>query len=355
MNRQDTPRFVLRDLTLPARLVIAVFLICVGLGYASALVNLHFQGASAGKLLPDADETANLYYGLPGASMLERLIVTDESKPFSAGGTMRQAFTSESRGWKGAVSKRAREKKISKAQAEEDLRKERDGEMLVLVDWIRAGLNKTALEKNDYPLPRALAGHPITAEFVEKKPDGTATVRVGALFAERCARCHNEHASGLGAGYPLQTWEQIHDYAVPETSGVGMSLKKLAMTTHTHLLSLGMLFALTGVIFAFSSYPCWLRGLLAPLPLLAQIADISLMWLGRTDPMYGRLVVIAGAVVACGLGLQILLTLLNLFGRAGKLVIILLLLAAGAAGVTLKQQVIDPYLASEGKSAATAD
>ena len=43
-------RLTLRALPLAARLVLAVFLIAVGLGYGSALVQLHFQHASPGQL-----------------------------------------------------------------------------------------------------------------------------------------------------------------------------------------------------------------------------------------------------------------------------------------------------------------
>src|SRR5262245_40016052 len=43
-SMSDTsPRFVLRNLTLAPRLVIAIFLVSVGVGYFSALVQLHFQ------------------------------------------------------------------------------------------------------------------------------------------------------------------------------------------------------------------------------------------------------------------------------------------------------------------------
>jgi len=355
MNTSCTHRFVLRDLPLPPRLVIAAFLLSVGLGYVSALVNLHFQGASAGNLFPSADETADFYHGRPGTSSLERLMVTDEAKPFSGSGTMRHAFTSMSAGWKGAISRRAREKGLTRAQAEEELRKERDGEMLVLVDWIRTGASKAAFEGNNYPLADALIKHPFTAEYVEKKPDGTASVRVGALFAERCTRCHNEHATNVGARYALQTWDQIHDYCEPESQGGGMSLRKLALTTHTHLLSLAMLFALTGGVVAFTSYPSWVRGSLGLLPLVAQVVDISLMWLARADPAYGRLVVIAGAVVASGLALQILLSLFDLFGRGGKLLLILLIVATCLGGIVIKEEVVDPYLAREARGAAAAD
>jgi hypothetical protein len=341
------PRFVLRDLSLPPRLVIAALLVSVGVGYFSALVNLHFEHAPAGKLLPGAEETAAIYHGHPGMSQLERLVATDESKPFSGSGTMRQAFTSESAGWRGAINARKREKGLTRPEAEAQLRTERDGEVLALVDWIRNGARKETFEGNNHPLPASLSQHPLTAEFVERKADGTATVRVGALFAERCTRCHNAHASGAGARFALQTWDEVHDYCEPETGPTGMSLRKLAQTTHTHLLGLAVVYGLTGLVFAFTSYPGWVRGLIGPLPLVAQLADIGCWWLARLDPAFGPAIMVLGAVVATGVGLQIVLGLLNLFGRREQVVLILLFVAACLGAFVLKEQVVDPYLARE--------
>src|SRR5205807_2603605 len=56
-------RFVLRDLPLDARLVLAAFLFSVGIGYFSALVQLHFQAASPGQILPGPKESGAIYHG----------------------------------------------------------------------------------------------------------------------------------------------------------------------------------------------------------------------------------------------------------------------------------------------------
>src|SRR6266446_2492340 len=80
---EEARPFLLRDLRLAARVVIAAYLVTVGIGYISALVQLHFQNASPGRLLPNADDAAASYYGQAQLSQLERLLTTDESKPFN--------------------------------------------------------------------------------------------------------------------------------------------------------------------------------------------------------------------------------------------------------------------------------
>ena len=348
-------RFSLRDLPLATRLVIAAFLVSVGIGYFAALIQLHFQHASPGKLLPDAEDTANAYHGRTGMSQLERLLVSDENKPFNGSGSMRQTFTIKSAGWKTAIKRRARDKGIAVAVAEEQLRSERDGERLAVLDWIRTGASRRAFEENNHVLSANLVRHPITSEFAEAASEGSVRVKVGAIFEERRARCHREDG-GAGAGrVPLETWEQVHDYCEVDLTGGGASLKKLAQSSHIHLLGFAMLYGLTGLIVSLTSYPGWLRLLLAPLPLVVQLGDISMWWLARLDPDFARAIIVSGAIVATGLFLQITLSLFNLFGRTGKVMLVILLLSACLGGYVIKERVIDPYMAKESVGATAPE
>jgi hypothetical protein len=348
-------RFTLRTLPLAVRLVLAVFLLSVGAGYCAALLQLHFQHASPGKLLPGPDDAVRAYHGGSGLSQLERLLMTEEGKPFNGSGTMRAAFTAKSGGWKAAVSRRAKKGHIDLNQAEAELRSEREGERLALLDWVRAGAEQKAFADNSYAVSADLASHPITGEFVEEGADGKLRVKIASIFETRCARCHDEGKSSQAAQFPLGTWEQIHDYCEVETAGGGMSLKKLAQSTHVHLFGFTLLYSLTGLILACSSYPTWLKCVLAPFPLLAQFADVGCWWLARVDPFYAQMIVVTGGLVALGLSLQIVLSLFNLFGRTGKVVLLVLFLALAVGGYEAKVQLIDPYLAKEKINATELD
>src|SRR5262249_58447382 len=96
-----------------------------------------------------------------------------------------------------------------------------------------------------------------------------------------------------------------------------------------------LLWAATGLIFAFTSYPGIVRGTLAPLVLVAQVADVACWWLARLDPPAGAYFAIAilgtGAVVGVGLALQIVLRLCNMYGPHGKAGVVLLFLAGAVA------------------------
>jgi hypothetical protein len=348
MNAIEPPPRLFRidDLPLVPRLVIAAFLISVGIGYFSALVQLHFQAASPGKLLPDMDDAARIYNGDPhGKSQLERVLTEPENLPFNGSGTMRPAFTSRSVGWKGAINRKAREKKADLRQAEKDVRAERDGERLGLVEWVRAGAPAKAYEDDSFPLPESLKDHPLTDKFKGEDENHRPTLLVRSVLHDRCAHCHSE--SGRVSDAPLDSYEDVKAYCEVETHGHGMSLTKLAQTTHVHLLGFAMLYGLTGFIFAFTRYPGWLRFLIAPLPLLAQVVDISCWWLARYDPAFAHTITITGGIVAAGLFLHIVLGLFGLFRWRGWIVLLLLFGLAGFGGYLLKEKVIGPYLQNE--------
>ena len=130
-----------------------------------------------------------------------------------------------------------------------------------------------------------------------------------------------------------------------------MSLPALTQSTHAHLLTFAVLWAATGLVIAFSSYPAWIRNWLAPLVLVVQIADIACWWLARLDGEIGvhfaEAIIFTGGVVGAGLALQILLGLFDLFGAAGKTVLVVLILVAGYECYVLNQRVIQPQLTKE--------
>lgn len=346
-----SPRFTLRDLPLAARLTLAAFLIAVGLGYGSALVQLHFQHATPGRALPGMDDVIRKFHGDPDAahrvSTLQRLIETPghEDVPFTGAGSMARAFTTRSSDFNSATRRRARA----------EVETEREGERLALLAFVKDGLKKPQFDADALPRPAELADHPLTAEFMNA--DGT--IKIKALFTERCVRCHQPDGDDTKAAkFPLDKWEQIQEYAKIDATSGAMSLPALTQSTHAHLLTFAVLWAVTGLVIAFSSYPAWIRNWLAPIVLVAQVADIACWWLARLDGdigvMFAMAIMVTGGIVGVGVLLQILLGLFDLFDAPGKVVLVILLLVAGYEGYVLMQNVITPQLQKEQNAKAAA-
>jgi hypothetical protein len=355
-------RLRLRDLPLSARLVLSAFLISVGCGYFAALVQLHFQHASPGNVMPSRDDVVRVFYGPTGEKprpKLQAVLEADESLPFNGGGTMATAFTKKSGGWESAVKKQAQKLTGRRGtptdeqlqQAEAELRKERDTERLALIEWVAKGADKQAYDEDSFCVSDALVNSPLDDKFVGDPPaEGGRTVKVQTILTERCVRCHGP-GGGKAEKFPLDSYEHLQKYLkVNESQAI--SKEALIQSTHVHLLSFSILYGLTGLIFAFTGLPRLVRIVIAPLPLVAQLADIACWWLTRLDPRFADGIIIAGGVVGAGLGLHIVLGLFSLYGKAGRAVLVLLIVAGALAGWQAKERYIDPYLAQEKPAAA---
>jgi hypothetical protein len=305
-------RFTLRDLPPAPRLVLAVFLVAVAAGYASALVQLHYQHAGPGRLLPGTADVRRAYGGRPAVSTFERLLDTPDG-PFGAAGTMAPAFTVRSRDWE----------ELTRGQPPEALRllsARREGERLALLDWVRGGADRGAYERDDHALGAGLAGLEMTPEFLVRdarsgEPVSPPRARVRSLIQARCVDCHSAAGRYEAArAVPLDSYEALRPYCAP-SGRPGLSVERLAQTTHAHLFGFAVLYGLTGLLFSYSSYPALVRLSFAPLALAAQVAEIGCWWLTRLEPAFAAAVVATAAVAALGLTVHVVGGLWDLAGK----------------------------------------
>jgi len=186
--------FTLRELPLAARLTLALFLISVGIGYMSALVQLHFQHASPGALLPTPDDAVRVFFGQTGdkpKSKIEQLLPELDQGPFNGSGQMTSAFTKRSEDLKKASRERtkilAKKEKtnpndpVIQETAEAEVRKERDLERLTLLAWIHAGANEKEYNDDAFPLPAELADRPLTSNYLVAEDGKVAEPRMAKI------------------------------------------------------------------------------------------------------------------------------------------------------------------------------
>lgn len=338
--------YSLRDLPTPAKLVISCFLCAVGLGYFSAMVQLHLQHSSRnGEPLPGKADVIEIFAGWKVAtdadraepkSKLQKLILGPiEGAPFNGSGSMAAAFFGKDSEYRSALKDDPSQK--------ETLDKERNGERTALDEWLKMPEpdRKKAFEDDRLSIPPSFKDRPMTAAYIS---EDKSSIKVKTLFEERCSRCHKE--GGDAANFRLETYDEIAKYAVvPKSIEIvdGMvrserqiGIEKLTQSTHAHLLSFAMLFSLTGLTFAFTSFHVLIRSIIAPLAVVAQVADVSCWWLARIDgygPMFATTIIFTGTLVAMGLTLQILGSLLSMWtGKARVLMILVLLLGLGGLG-----------------------
>ncbi len=349
------PHFRLRQLPFPAKLVVTAFLLSVGLGYFSAMVQLHMKhSARDGNPLPGPKDVIEVFAGLkaydPDAEMLcacmDRLIAGDIDADDVTKDNMAPAFKIQSAKWDEA-----------RGRNPEQVNLERDGERQAMLAWVR--LKDLVLKKASYedgldglfPLPNELKTTAITKKYVDEKHN----LKIRLLINDRCQRCHKEQVPDLG------DYDKIAAFANPPSQEViagkwvrsdkQTSFEKLTQSTHAHLLTFSILFGLTGIVFAFTSFPAWVRCIVAPVVLIAQVADVSCWWLARIPAPYGPNFALAimgtGAVVGIGLSMHIVLSLWNMYDTRGKAVVMLLLFGGALGFGYLGFKVIKPALDDE--------
>lgn len=337
--------FTLRQLPLPSRLVLSCFLGAIGLGYCTALVQLHFNGgAQPGQYIPGPDEAVKTYHGHVGAKpmcRLECLITAPETEAFTGTGSMRRAFKDKSQGW----AKRAREAEA--AGALQKLHDERTGEADALVTWLQAGADKNAYEKDEFEMPGGAST--ITQEFVIKEEGKPFRVKIKSILTERCVSCHEKDAGRdrNAEKYELTDYAKLAKYLEVKTA-TAMDLNKLATTTHVHMFGFTIMYCLTGLIFSFTTYPIWARAIVAPAALVTSVTEIGIgWWLGRLDPCPAAATAAFGALTGGLLLVQIFGSLFDMYGKKGRLVLLTLIAATAIGGLLLHGKVVGPYLEEE--------
>jgi len=212
----------------------------------------------------------------------------------------------------------------------------RDAERRALVAWIDAGAVKEAYVADAFSLPQGFDRTHLPNRLLQELDPAA----IGMARA-------TPQAQPPAVKTPKERWD--------DAKARQIGVESLTQSTHAHLLSFSMLWALTGIVFAFSNNSYFLRCLLSPIVLIAQVLDISCWWLSRLDgigPYFALAILGTGGIVGMGVGAHITLSLWSMYGKKGRCVLLLLaLVGVGLFGLTYAK-VIKPQLADEQKVAA---
>lgn len=151
----------------------------------------------------------------------------------------------------------------------------------LLVDWLQSGATQSGYEAIARP-----------------------------ILQKDCFSCHGgESAKRMN----------IPDYSTYEgVAGViktnpGASIASLVRLSHIHLFGIGILLFAVGFIFSFAAMNKWLKWTLVVLPFASVITDILSWFLTKWDPTYAWIVLISGGVMGAALGIQILVSLYQIW------------------------------------------
>jgi hypothetical protein len=276
----------LSRLTLPGKLLATLFLLIVGPGYLAGTANIMFQHEDAdgepGLTLNDLRRT---FHGMEKTVTPEAIVTVNSTM-------------------------------LEQVRPDGDMREylELEGEPSIrgLMTWLEAG----AKEENFATAGLAQEGDPSAKD----------------ILATCCQECH--HADGgemedipfaanaeseIDYAMVLETAEPEFERHEQETQTLVLKPtpeKKLVHITHAHVLSIPVFTMIVGSLFLLTGFGSGIKLLLAPLPMLAVMADIGSWWLARYSEPFIYVIAASGAVFGIAYALQILCILGSMwFGR----------------------------------------
>jgi len=280
--------FRLAKLSIPAKLLVTIFLAIIGPGYLFGTANIYYQHQYAddepGLSLEDLRAT---FHGMtrtfePDDKIIVNSVMLSEVQP---DGSMREYL-------------------------------EEGGEPAVraLITW----LENQAKEEEFAQSGLAQEGDPSAQEVIR----------------EHCIICHNADGGDMEDVPYAETDESDPDYALVmetatpditvEDSGVQTKVYKptsqprLVHITHAHIFTMPMFTFFVGVLFLMTGISDKIKLLIGPLPMLAVLLDISSWWIARWVEPFIYVIAGAGAIFGFFYAIQILCIFGSLwFGRTG--------------------------------------
>jgi hypothetical protein len=299
MDSYPAPRWKLRNLDAPQKLLVGVIVSTVLSGYLAALANVFAQHSEAdGKSAVKLEEFLAVYKKdglLPLVDKMQQSLGMDDVIRHyhgTGGGTALQAALD------GSMKSVIEEKMVKDQGRSPESLKQAEALRQMLIEWshLPEVRRKAAYDE----------GTPVTddgvAIFDPKEKDGEKATVVKDTLQDYCVSCHKSGGTNqTAAGLPLVDYPSVVKYCVVDT---GVSMKALALTTHVHLLGFSVLFAMTGFLFSLTEFPWLVRFVFVPFTLMAQLLEIACWWLAKVDVFYAKMIFYLGPLVGLGLFIQ---------------------------------------------------
>jgi len=258
----------LRRLDLAGRLLVTAALVLLTAGFAvSEALIAAFLRTSGGGLGPSAITV--VFHGDPTASVLK-------SKSL---GSMRRYF--------------------SALEDPEQLTAEEERDLARVVAWAEAGAPE--------------------ADYWDPLAHRTRPGEVLTIFTRRgCLVCHSPLATVVGnkKDSPLDSYPDVRRLAAPDR---GMDPRRLLMLTHVHLLGIGLVFVLTGVLVVSTSLSLRTRAGVALAGPLGLLLSVGGWWATKAGGgAFSALALSGGLLMSAAFAISAVLVMVETWGRRSQ-------------------------------------
>ena len=137
---------------------------------------------------------------------------------------------------------------------------------------------------------------------------------VKSIILKNCLLCHT--AGGDAAFAPFDTLSTVS--AVFTKINNGISIPRLITLSHIHMISIGVIFALSGIIFLFTSINEKLKIILLIFPFGSLLMDVFSWWLTKQIPVFAIAVFIGGVFTVIAFFIQFVISLQTMWKSSGE-------------------------------------
>ncbi len=137
---------------------------------------------------------------------------------------------------------------------------------------------------------------------------------VKGIIIKNCLRCHT--AGGESSFAPFDKLSTVADTFTRINKGVPVS--RLITLSHIHMISIGMIFALTGAIFLFTPINEKLKIVLLISPFGSLMLDIFSWWLTKLVPIFAITVLVGCIFSVIAFLIQFVISILTMWSRECK-------------------------------------
>ncbi|MDQ6991346.1 MAG: hypothetical protein Q9M11_06395 [Mariprofundaceae bacterium] len=132
--------------------------------------------------------------------------------------------------------------------------------------------------------------------------------KVNPIMQSNCVMCHSA-ASGMSIPH-FDSYEHVLELTATDT---GATIPALVRVSHIHLFGIAFILFLIGRIFLLCELPVLFKRMVVAAPFAFLILDISSWYITKIIPEFAYVVVAAGAFVGITFGLQLLISIYQMW------------------------------------------
>ncbi len=135
-----------------------------------------------------------------------------------------------------------------------------------------------------------------------------------SIILKNCLLCHT--TGGDAAFAPFDKLSTVS--AIFTRINNGISVSRLITLSHIHMISIGVIFALSGMIFLFTPINEKIKIILLIFPFSSLMMDVFSWWLTKLTPVFAIAVFIGGVFTVIGFFIQFVISLLTIWKSSGE-------------------------------------